>query len=263
MSAPKHQLAYLPIDDLLPNSWNVQTQSEEVFLKLVNEIETVGFIDPCEVVALEDGSYRIIGGQHRWEAAKKVGLDEIPCVILEGKKWKDLDLQKFVTLRLNTIRGKVDPEKFALLYDEMAEKYGKDALQSLMGYTDAKAFQKLVDATRKSVKKALPPEMMEEFDKKAKDAKTAEDLQKIVQMLFTKYGETVDKSFMIFTYGKQEHIYIAMDRAMKKAMDKVIGYCKVTNSDLNKVMAPVVQLLMKDLLAALAEKPPETVEPAL
>jgi ParB-like chromosome segregation protein Spo0J len=252
MTPPKHLLAYLPVDDLIPNAWNAQTQSEDVFLRLVDEIAEVGFIDPIEVVALEDGRSRIIGGEHRWMAAKKAGLDEVPCVVLQGKKWNDVDLQKFVTVRLNAIRGKIDPAKFAKLYEEMAGKYGKEALQALMGYTDAKAFSKVVDGARKGLKKALPPDMVKEFDKAAKDAHTVEDLQKIIQMLFAKYGDTVEKSFMVFTYGKQEHIYVAMSRPMKKAMDKVVGYCKVSGADLNEVMAPIAHECMQKAIAALA-----------
>lgn len=259
----KHQLAYLSIDELVPNSWNPQTQADDVFLRLVDEITEVGFIDPCEVVPLDDGTYRIIGGQHRWEAAKKAGLDEIPCVVLQGKKWNDVDLQKFVTVRLNALRGKVDPVRFAKLYQEMSEKYGAEALQNLMGYTNAKAFQKLVDGTREGLKKSMPPEMLAEFDKKAKDAKTTDDLSNIVQMLFAKYGDTVDKSFIVFTYGKQEHVYIAMDRPMKKAMDKVVGYCKATGEDINKLMAPIVHECMKKALLELettkAVAPPSVV----
>lgn len=249
MSDPKkHDLKYLPVDDLVPNAWNPQSQNEAVFSRLVDEITDVGFIDPCEVVSMEDGTYRIIGGEHRWQAAKKVGLEEIPCVILQGKKWKDEDLQKFVTIRLNTIRGKVDPDKFMKLYEEMAAKYGQEPLQQLMGYADSKAFEKMVSGVRKGLKKSMPPEMMAEFDKAAKDAKTGEDLEKIVQMLFAKYGDTVELSFMIFTYGKQEHFYVQMDSKMRKAINKVADFCKMTSTDINKFMGPIIQECMKKAL---------------
>lgn len=246
MSDPKkHDLKYLPVDDLVPNAWNPQDQNEATFMRLCDEISEVGFIDPCEVVAMEDGTFRIIGGEHRWQAAKKVGLDEIPCVILQGKKWKDEDLQKFVTIRLNTIRGKVDPEKFMALYEEMAGKYGAEPLQQLMGYADTKAFEKLVHGVKKGLKKSLPPEMVEEFEKAAKDAKTAEDLEKIVQMLFAKYGDTVNLSFMIFTYGKQEHFYVQMNQKMRKAMNKVADYCKMTSTDINVFLEPIFKECLK------------------
>jgi ParB-like chromosome segregation protein Spo0J len=269
---PRNDLKHVPIDLLVPNDWNPQDQDEATFQRLVDEIVENGFMDPCEVVPLEDGRYRIIGGEHRWMAAKAAQkgleeagkpdaakeLDELPCIILTGDRWKDEDLQKFVTIRLNVIRGKLDPEKFLKLYEELADKYGAESLQTLMGYTDAKGFQKLVDGVRKGMQKALPKDLQDEFEDRAKDAKTAEDLQRIIQMLFAKYGETVDQSFMIFTYGKQEHIYVQMNKDMRKAMDKVVVFCKMTCQDINDFMVPITQAYMKAALEALekGEKAP-------
>jgi len=101
------------------------------------------------------------------------------------------------------------------------------------------------------MQKALPKDLQDEFEDRAKDAKTAEDLQRIIQMLFAKYGDTVDLSYMIFTYGKQEHIYVQMNPAMRKAMDKVVAYCKMTCQDINDFMVPITQAFMKEALAAL------------
>jgi ParB-like chromosome segregation protein Spo0J len=263
----QHDLKYLPVDLLVPNSWNPQDQDEVTFQRLVDEVkpDSTGFIDVVQVVAMEDGTYRILGGEHRWMAAKAADIEEVPCIVLQGEKWKDEDLQKFVTVRLNTIRGKIDPEKFLKLYREMAEKYGTEALQGLMGYTDQKAFQRLVDGVKKGMRKSLPKDMSDEFEAKAKEAKTVEDLQKIIQTLFTKYGDTVKHSFMIFTHGKQEHIYITMDRKMVRAMTKVAEYCKLTGADINEFMAPITNEYMKEATKRLAaeKKDQEAPDPLL
>lgn len=259
MEEERHDLKYLPVDLLTPNTWNPQDQDEVTFNRLVDEIKpnSTGFIDVVQVVPMEDGTYRILGGEHRWLAAKAADLDEIPCIVLTGEKWRDEDLQKFVTVRLNTIRGKVDPEKFLKLYREMVEKYGAEALQGLMGYTDQKAFLKLVDGMKRGVKKSLSPEMSAEFDEKAKEAKSVEDLQKILQNLFAKYGDTVKHSFMVFTHGKQEHIYIAMDRKMVRAMTKVMDYCKHTGTDINEFMAPITNEYLREATKRLAAETKE------
>lgn len=245
--ADKHDLSYLPVDKLVPNSWNAQDQDEATFNRLVDEVTEVGFIDPVEVIPMEDGTYRILGGEHRWMAAKKAGREEVPCIVLRGEKWQNEDLQKFVTVRLNTIRGQLNPEKFLKLYEEMASKYGAEALQQLMGYTDAVKWSKLVQSVSKGMKKALPKGMHKEFDKKAAEAKTVEDLEKIIQDMFSKYGDTLNLGFMIFTYGKQEHLYIAMDSKLKKAMDALRFYCQESSRNINDVMAPLVKHLMQTL----------------
>ena len=251
-STPKKlDLKYLPIDLIHPNAWNPQTQDELTFQRLVDEIRDVGFVDPLEVVELSDGTYRIIGGEHRWQAAKQAGLDEVPCAIIIDEKFKDEDLQKFATVRLNVLKGKLDPEKFAKLYSEMAEKYGADSLQQLMGYVDTKGFQKLVGDVKRGMKKSLPKELQDEFDEKAKEAKTVEDLSNIIQHLFAKHGDTVGKSYMVFTYGKAEHVYVQMNAKMKKALDKALAYCRHTNEDINDFLGPILETAAKAALKEL------------
>jgi len=235
----KHDLRHIPIDQLVPNPWNPQSMEESMFTRLVDEIQENGCTAAIQVVALADGKYRIIGGEHRWKACQQAGLDEVPCTVLTGNRWQDEDLQKFETVRLNVIGGKMNPDKFIKLYTEMVEKYGKDAIQQLMGYTDTRAFQKLVGEVKRGMKQSLPKEMHAEFDEKAHEAKTVEDLGTIIQTLFAKYGDTVQQSYMVFTFGKQEHVYIQMTRPMKKALDKVLNYCRESGADINEFLGPV------------------------
>jgi hypothetical protein len=261
-AAKKLDLRYIPIDLIHPNNWNPQGQDELTFQRLCDEIRDVGFVDPLEVVPMDDGTYRIIGGEHRWQAGKVVGLEELPCAVMMDAKWQDEDLQKFATVRLNVLKGKLDPEKFAKLYGEMAEKYGAEALQQLMGYVDTKGFQKLVGDVKRGLKKSLPKEMQDEFDEKAKDAKTVEDLSNIIQHLFAKHGDTVNMSFMVFTYGKQEHIYVQMNSKTKKAMDKVVSYCRLAHEDINDFMAGIIEQMGKAALKEL-EKAQKEAEKAV
>lgn len=248
-SEEKHEQKYLPIDLICPNSWNPQIENEETFERLVDEIKpgSTGFIETITVVPIEDGMYRIISGEHRWMAAKKAGLEEVPCLILKGTRWSDVDLQKFVTVRLNVIRGKMDPAKFIKLYNELLPKYDPAAMQGLMGILDQKAFTKLVVGLKKDMRKSLPGNLADEFDQQAKEAKSLKDLEHILQTLFAKYGDTIKYSFMIFTHGKQEHIYIALDRKMALAMKKVTDYCQLTKTDINTFMAPLTNEYVKEV----------------
>lgn len=244
---PENELKYLPVKDIVPSSWNPQAMKDAEFNLLCDEIAKNGFLAPIQVTPLPDGKFRILGGEHRWRAAQVNQLQSIPCMILREKKWEDEDLCKFVTVRLNTISGKLDPEKFLKLYEEMAQKYGKAELQTLFGYTDSHAFQKVVGDVKKGMKKNLPKELQAEFEELSKEATTVEDLSKIIQALFVKYGDTLEQNFMVFTHGKQEHIYVSMDKPTKKAMDKVLQYVKLTGKNINDVMAPMIQGMMKTL----------------
>jgi len=237
----KHEQAYIHVDEIVPNDWNANEEDEQTFDCLVEGITETGFIDSMTVVPLEDGRYRIIGGEHRWRAAKAAGESEIPCLVLRGAKWKDTDLQKFVTVRMNMLRGKLHPEKFLKLYNEMANKYGEQQLQKLFGFTDKRAFNKIIKGVTSAAKQALPKELHAEMEEKARDAKTVEDLSTIVQEMFQKYGDTADKSFMIFTHGKREHIYVCMSSKLRRIMDKALVYCDATGTDINDVIAPILE----------------------
>lgn len=245
---------WIPIDFLVPNTWNPNHQDDLTFNLLQDEIAETGLIDPVEVVPLEDGMYRIIGGEHRWRAAKNLGHEEVPCIVLTEAKWTDEDLQKFVTVRLNVIHGKLDPDKFLVLYKDMAAKYGEEAMQRMMGYADSQKFQKMLGWVKKGLKDSLPKEMAKDVEEATKEVKSVEDLGRIIQELFNKYGETVNQSFMVFTFGKQQHIYIGMDAKMRRAMDKVMECCRLLGQDINDFMKPVVDECLKKAVSSIEEK---------
>lgn len=238
-------LEFIHVSAMEPNPWNAQAMDAEEFNRLVDEITETGFIAPVQVIPLDNGRYRILGGEHRWKAAKVVGMTTVPAMVLTGAKWKDEDLQKFSSVRLNVIQGKLDSEKFLKLYNEMADKYGAESLQRLMGFVDEKAFSKLVSGVSKGMKKTLPKELQGEFDAAAKQVKTVEDLSKVIQAMFTRYGDTVNQSFMVFSHGNKHHLYIAMNASMKKAMDKVVEYCRKSGEDINDFMEPLTKAYMQ------------------
>jgi galactose-1-phosphate uridylyltransferase len=104
------------------------------------------------------------------------------------------------------------------------------------------------------VKQALPKEAQAEFDEKAKEARTVADLSDIIQMLFAKYGETVPKSYMIFTYGRQEHVYVQMNPKMKRSLDKAMNYCRESGTDINDFFAPLLDAAAKAAAKELSKK---------
>lgn len=103
--------------------------------------------------------------------------------------------------------------------------------------------------TKKAVKNALPKELGDEFNRRAEDAKTVQDLQGILQSIFAKYGDTLDQSFLIFTYGKQPHVYVATNAASRKAVDRLIEFCRDTGDDINDVLAPILDKGLDDILS--------------
>jgi len=243
-----YQLLTVPIGALEANAWNVQMQDDATFARLREEIRKVGFIEPIQVLPKEEaGKYVILGGEHRWKAALAEDLEEVPVIVLTDAKWKDSDLAKMVSVRVNILKGKIDNEKFAKLYNEMADKYGADALQAAFGFTNAKAFQKMLGDISKGLA-GLSKETKKKFDESAKEAKTVEELTSILQELFAKYGDTVtDCNFMYFTFGKKTHLYVSMGHKLKATVEKLTEYCKLNKVDINDIMNSGYSDLVKRL----------------
>ena len=71
-------LQHLPIDDLLPYARNAKRHPPEQIAQIAASIKEFGFNAPV----LVDGEKGIIAGHGRVLAARKLGLDTIPCLVL-------------------------------------------------------------------------------------------------------------------------------------------------------------------------------------
>lgn len=238
-------------DDLRTNKWNPNEMGEKEFELLKEQIAEVGFIDPPTVVEVEgdDGKtyYRLIGGEHRVAAAKELGLKKIPVDVLQNDRWKDEDLQKFQTVRLNILHGKMKPEKFVTLYNQMAEKYGADKVSRMMGYTKEDGVRRMVAQVAKGLQNSMSPEMAEQFQEQAKEARTVGDIERIITNLFQEHGDSIKYNFMVFAWGGKEHIYVAMSKRTRDAMKKIMKASRTQSVDINELIAEAIEGVAKNL----------------
>lgn len=242
MNEKRMELTHVPIDDLKPNPWNANTMDDETFNRLAEEIEEVGFVDPIQVVPLDDGTYQIIGGEHRWRALRVLGYTDVPCVVLSDEKWKSTDLQKFVTMRLNALRGKINPQKFMDLYNDLSSRYEAEALQTLMGVMDDDAWKGLTKDIRKSlVETGAPKEVLKKFDEASAQLKTVDDLSTVLNKLFTEYGDTLDRNFMWFSFGGKDHLYVQCSKATWKIVKSMMSDVESHKLDASDVFGSVLK----------------------
>lgn len=228
----KHQLQGaiqdIPIDRIKPMELNPNKMSKTDFARLTKELEATGFIDPLQVVALKDGNFRLIGGEHRVDSARELGWPTVPCVVLDGSAWEDEDFQRFVCMRLNVIRGKVDPEKFAKLYEELAKRYADDVLQEMMGVVDRTQWGKLTKGIREALKQSgMPPEAVDAFARQTQDVRAIEDLDIIINGIFQQYGDTITSDFIVFKHPKSEKkvLYVQTNHALFLRIERELRRC--------------------------------------
>ena len=70
----------ISIDRLVPYGKNTRIHSEEQIGKLCQSIQEFGFISPI----LIDGEMNVIAGHGRLAAAKRLGMEKVPCLLVEG-----------------------------------------------------------------------------------------------------------------------------------------------------------------------------------
>lgn len=68
------------VSKLVPYERNAKQHPAEQVELIARSIKEYGFLNPC----LIDKDYKIIAGHGRVEAAKKLGLEKVPCVFVEG-----------------------------------------------------------------------------------------------------------------------------------------------------------------------------------
>lgn len=216
----------LPIEKLIPLNDNVNELDEKMFSALTNSIAESGLSrQPILVSPMQDGNYEIISGNHRYESAKLLGWEKVPCIVEE---FKDPLLKKATSVKMNLIHGQPNSAKFTQLYNDIAKQYGDDQTKEMMGIADEKLFKQVY----LDLKKSLPnKQMQKEFSEKAKDIQSIDTLQNVLNDLLSKYGDTLENSFLIFTYGSKPHVYIELSQKLKLRLNKIIE--KITTFELN------------------------------
>lgn len=128
---------YVPIDQLKPNPWNPNRQAPGDFDLLLASMQTDGFTQP--VVALPDGT--IVDGEHRWRAAARLEMTEIPVVYV------DLSIEdaKIATLRHNRARGSEDLELAADVLRDLEKLGALDWAQDELGLSDFEVQRVMAD----------------------------------------------------------------------------------------------------------------------
>lgn len=74
------KVEYLSTSELIPFARNSRTHSESQVAQIAASIKEFGFTNPI----LTDGDNGIIAGHGRLQAARKLGLTEVPCIALDG-----------------------------------------------------------------------------------------------------------------------------------------------------------------------------------
>lgn len=224
------------VEKCVPNAENPNTMDAKTFNRLVEDIKRNGFVEPIQVWPTGDGRYEIIGGEHRWRAASYLGMTMIPGI--EFPEF-DADRRNAQMVRWNILKGKLDPVKFARLFDRLSATYGADLTKDMMAFSDQAAF----DAVYKQVVAGLPGDLGKKVKGEKKAARTVDDLALILNRLFNEYGHTLDHNFMWFTYGGQIQLMVLLTPKALTVLQGVTAKCSESGQNMNDWLIRAIEAL--------------------
>ncbi len=126
------------LDQFAPNPWNPNVLTTDEFEGLKEVLRTKGWARSDALLvwgANEDGKRQdlIINGEHRWRAAREIGMTLGPVVELNGISRAEAVAW---TIRLDKIRGQFDPDKLRLtLGRELDFRNAPDSLALSLGFS--------------------------------------------------------------------------------------------------------------------------------
>jgi DNA modification methylase len=100
-SIPELAIVYLFISALVENSQNARTHTKRQIRKIAASIRKFGFVNPVII----DRNNRIIAGHGRVRAAKLLGLEKVPTILLENLTEDELRAYVLADNRLAEIAG--------------------------------------------------------------------------------------------------------------------------------------------------------------
>jgi hypothetical protein len=227
----------VPVELIEANPWNPNQMTEEMFQKLLAEIQNTGFDEPILVVPHPEkpGHYRVVNGEHRWKAVQVLQWKTVPVVV---KNLSELD-QKTMTVRRNLLHGDLDRLKFTELVNDVINNHGmaETKVHSEMGFLDEQEFVKHL-----VTQKAKVAQDMAEDAKKS--AKMVDNLSYLLNEIFTQFGDTVPQGFVFFMHKSKMHLMVQMDKEMEELLGLAVNHLKATGKDINDFLGKALSAAM-------------------
>lgn len=217
----------LPLDRLIPYARNSRTHSDAQVAQVAASIREFGFTNPVLIDA-EDG---IIAGHGRVMAARKLGLEKVPCIRLAHLTETQRRAYVIADNKLALNSG-WDEEMLALELAELREVdfdlniagFDGDAIEALLNPPEPDAglsqdYTHKVDAPVYQPKGDRPPvselvnrERADQLTKEIEKAKIPPDVAEFLKVAASRH--------MVFDYGKIAEFYCHADKATQELMEE-------------------------------------------
>jgi len=128
------------VGNLKANTYNPNIQSEADFDLLIRSITEDGFTQP---IVARESTHEIVDGEHRWRAARKMGMKAVPVVFVNMSD----EQMRISTLRHNRARGSEDVDLGAKVLRDLRELGALDWAQDSLKLDDLELQRLLEDVS--------------------------------------------------------------------------------------------------------------------
>ncbi len=138
----KNKMITVPTDSIVKNPHQPRKIFEEAALfELAESIRSCGIIQPLTVRKLNDVTYELIAGERRLKAARLIGLQEVPVIVMNVNE----DASALVALIENLQRADLTFFEEAISYDKLIREfaYTQDELAFKLGKKQSTIANKL------------------------------------------------------------------------------------------------------------------------
>jgi len=217
----RDKIIRVPIKDLTPYEKNPRTHTKEQIKQVASSIQEFGFTNP--VLIGED--YDIIAGHARVEAAQTVGMDDVPCIILDGLTDEQKRAYVIADNKLAENAGwdyEILTEELERLaqeaYDLEHTGFNEKELEKLLSEITSRYTQKI--ETPHYEPKGEKPALSDLFDRTRMDALIAqveesdldEDMKEFLRLSATRFVE--------FRFDKIAEYYSHEDEVLREWFDR-------------------------------------------
>ena len=132
-AADGRRVVLVDVADVRPSPWQPRRVfDDEALQELADSIKAHGIIQPLVCRKAADGTYELIGGERRLRAAGRLGLRQVPVIVMEAVDRDAAELALVENLQredLNVIEEaegyKALADEFKLTQSDIAERVGK------------------------------------------------------------------------------------------------------------------------------------------
>ena len=115
----KLEITYIPLKDLSPDPGNAKQHTSQQVNRIAESLVNYGFNQPLGVWHNPQGELIIVAGHGRYLAAQSLGLETVPCVVLDHLS--DAERRAYALVDNQTsLETMFDPAKLSAELDELA-----------------------------------------------------------------------------------------------------------------------------------------------